>query len=315
MIQVQKLIKGSDNAVVNCMGVKQNEHVLILTDKNMPEQIAEALKKSCLKVKAKPDIVFMEPLKQDAEEPTADIAKLMMECDVYFFVTSKSLSHTKARRNTSKAGIRGASMPHVLIESFTRGGMTADYNIVKKKCEEMNKKISNAKILNITSKNGTNLTLNVGNYKWDMDTGIFHEDGDFGNLPAGETETAPNYGESNGILIIDKWGRYGNNIKVLIKDGFAIEIDGSESLENDVNAVGKLGRNIAEIGIGCNPKALLIGNVLEDEKVFGTVHIALGNNMSYGGDVDVPLHLDGIIAKPTLRADNKILIQDGKWII
>ncbi len=315
MTEIEELMKGANNAVKQCMNIKKNERVLILTDKNMPVEISKALEKACNNVKAKPEIVFMEPLKQDAQEPSKDVAKMMKEYDVYLLATSKSLSHTKARRDASIAGVRGASLPHVLVESFTKGGLTADYKIVKKNCEKMNEKIRKAKILKIVSKNGTNLALNVGDHEWDMDTGIFHKSGDFGNLPAGETETAPNYGETNGILVVDKYGRYGENIKITIKDGFAIKIDGSKELENDVNAVGKLGRNIAEIGIGCNPNALLIGNVLEDEKVFGTIHVALGNNMSYGGDVDVPLHLDGIVAKPTLEADNKIFIRDGKWTI
>lgn len=315
MVKAEILMKGADNAVSQCMNIKQNERVLILTDKNMPLEISESIRIACLKKRAKPDAVFMKPLKQDAEEPEKDIAKMMRECDVFFLITSKSLSHTKARRDASKSGVRGASLPHVPIESFTLGGLTADYNIVKKNCERMNKAVRKVQKIKITSDNGTDLSLNVGDYEWDMDTGIFHKPGDFGNLPAGETETAPNFGQSNGILIVDKWGRYGENIEVAIEDGIAISINGSKQLERDVIAVGRLGRNIAEIGIGCNPKARLMGNVLEDEKIFGTVHIALGNNMSYGGNVDVPLHLDGIIIKPTLEANGKLLIRDGKWMI
>ena len=91
-------------------------------------------------------------------------------------------------------------------------------------------------------------------------------------------------------------------------------MEGSERLEKEVNEIGKMARNIAEIGIGTNPKARVIGNILEDEKVFGTVHIAIGNNLSFGGSVDVPLHVDGIILNPTLEADGEVLIKDGKWI-
>jgi len=108
---------------------------------------------------------------------------------------------------------------------------------------------------------------------------------------------------------------YGENIKVTIKNGYAIRIENSLELRSIVNRLGKDGRNIAEIGIGTNLKAKVIGNVLEDEKVYGTVHVALGNNASYGGDCSVAFHEDGIILKPTLEADGKILIKDGKWMI
>ncbi len=64
-------------------------------------------------------------------------------------------------------------------------------------------------------------------------------------------------------------------------------------------------RNIADFGIGINPRAKLIGNVLEDEKVGGTVHIALGDNSTFGGDVIAGIHLDGIITKPKLFVDGE----------
>ena len=65
------------------------------------------------------------------------------------------------------------------------------------------------------------------------------------------------------------------------------------------------------MGIGINPKAKIIGNVLEDEKVLGTCHIAIGNNVFYGGSNDVPIHLDGVITRPTIYVDNKKIMEKG----
>jgi leucyl aminopeptidase (aminopeptidase T) len=47
----------------------------------------------------------------------------------------------------------------------------------------------------------------------------------------------------------------------------------------------------------------LVGSVLLDEKAAGTVHIAIGDDASIGGDVNAPLHLDGIVREPTVYAD------------
>jgi leucyl aminopeptidase (aminopeptidase T) len=55
--------------------------------------------------------------------------------------------------------------------------------------------------------------------------------------------------------------------------------------------------------------------VLEDEKVLGTCHIALGNNLSLGGSVDAPLHLDGVLKKPTIRIDGRLIMKDGGFLI
>ena len=76
----------------------------------------------------------------------------------------------------------------------------------------------------------------------------------------------------------------------------------------------KENRIVAELGIGTNEKALLCGNTLEDEKVYGTVHIAFGTNTSFGGLNKADCHLDGIILKPTLYLDDKLIIKEGVFV-
>jgi len=68
------------------------------------------------------------------------------------------------------------------------------------------------------------------------------------------------------------------------------------------------------LGVGTNPKAKITGNVLEDEKVFGTAHIALGNNTAFEGKVDVPVHVDGVFTKPTIFLDKKKIIEKGVFL-
>jgi leucyl aminopeptidase (aminopeptidase T) len=75
------------------------------------------------------------------------------------------------------------------------------------------------------------------------------------------------------------------------------------------------GRNVAEFGIGTNYKAKLTGVILEDEKVMGTIHIALGDNISMGGIVSVPSHLDGLVKNPTVEVDGNIIMKNGKFIV
>ncbi len=70
--------------------------------------------------------------------------------------------------------------------------------------------------------------------------------------------------------------------------------------------------NVAELGIGTNPKAKAKGTVLEDEKVLGTAHIAFGNNISFGGKLNVPFHLDCVFSNPTVFIDGKLIMKDGK---
>jgi leucyl aminopeptidase (aminopeptidase T) len=313
-MSLERLMKGARIAVNECMEIKPDEKVVIITDKNMPKNLSETLMQAVKEVGARCEIKLIEPMKVNGQESSEDVAKLMKTPDALFIVTSKSLSHTKARRDATKLGVRIASMPKVNEFSFTEGGLTADYREVKEFTEIMTKRIENAKKIKITSDNGTNFTADVEGREWVEDDGMINEKGKFCNLPAGETSTAPVEETSQGTIVLDKMASYGEKIRYTVKNGFVEKIEGSERLETEVNKVGRLARNIAEIGIGTNPKAKIIGNILEDEKVFGTIHIAIGNSLSLHGKIDVPLHLDGIILKPTLEVDGKVLIKDGKWI-
>lgn len=71
-------------------------------------------------------------------------------------------------------------------------------------------------------------------------------------------------------------------------------------------------RQVAEeLGIGTNDQAIITGNILEDEKVLGTCHVAIGDNSTFGGTVSVASHLDGILRNPSLEVDDKLLLYRG----
>ena len=80
-------------------------------------------------------------------------------------------------------------------------------------------------------------------------------------------------------------------------------------LKNERNAT------LGELGIGTNEKAILNGIILEDEKVYGTVHIAFGTNTSFGGTNKADCHMDGIILKPTLYLDDVLVIDKGTFVL
>ncbi|MEM5799582.1 MAG: aminopeptidase [Candidatus Aenigmatarchaeota archaeon] len=306
--------RGAYVAVKQCMKIKKGENVLIITDQKMNQFLPKSIEYVCKQQGAKTSLVNIKPLERNGQEPENEIAKLMREFDAEFLITSKSLSHTKARKKACESGARIASMPGITEFSFTKGGLTANYNKVKKLCLKMFFEIKKAKKLELKSSNGTDIIFEIGDYALDIDEGLYHKPGDFGNLPAGEVSTSPNDFSVNGKLVIDKMGRFGENIIFEIKDSFVEKIKGSKILEEEIEILGNKARIIAEFGIGTNPKAKIIGNILEDEKVLGTVHMAIGNNTSYGGKNDVQFHQDGIIFKPHLIVDQKVLIKNGEWV-
>ena len=78
-------------------------------------------------------------------------------------------------------------------------------------------------------------------------------------------------------------------------------------------AAGSKGFVVAEFGIGTNSVLQISGNLLEDEEVKGTIHIAFGNSASMGGNNDVPVHIDCMVRQPDVFADGKLVMKKGVW--
>ena len=76
-----------------------------------------------------------------------------------------------------------------------------------------------------------------------------------------------------------------------------------------------LRRNLAELGVGTNPNARNVSNLVKAEKIKGTVHLAIGDNAHMGGNVIVDYHRDFVIPQATLILDGTPILQDGKLLI
>jgi leucyl aminopeptidase (aminopeptidase T) len=310
------LIDGAKTAIYTCLGVKKGEVVLILTDTEK-EDIGKALFEVAQEAKAEAILVKMKPRSRHGEEPPQAIANMMKNADVIIAPTQYSVTHTQARKFANRAGARIATMPGIITKMMSSGGMTADFKEVAASVKKLAKKLEGVKSVNIQTKLGTDLTVSTEGRHWYKDTGICHKKGEFMNLPAGEVFIAPKEKTALGKLIIDGafWEKLENPVEIDVKDGFARRISGTKEIAKQVSKRGKEGRNIAEVGIGMNPKAKIIGNVLEDEKVMGTVHVALGDNSTFGGRVKAGIHVDGIIKKPTMIADDKVIMEDGELMV
>ena len=90
---------------------------------------------------------------------------------------------------------------------------------------------------------------------------------------------------------------------------------GGKRLLATLQAAGELGTNLAELGIGTNERATMTGNVLEDEKILGSVHVAFGASAGIGGTVSVPVHLDFVVLEPTLDVGGTRVIEAGRFVL
>ncbi len=308
------LEKSANIILRKCMDLKKNESCLIITDSKLIK-IGNSLYKNSLKITKKSKLIQIPIPESHGCEPPGKVAEEMPNYDVILLPITKSLSHTTARKKASSEGTRIASMPGITEDMMERA-LNVDFNRIKALNEKLIKKFKDKNKIKITTKKGTNIGFDLKGRKWIGDDGIYTKKGAFGNLPAGEIFIAPVEGKTNGKIICDAsvggLGKADKNIEIIVKNGFIESIKGGK-IARKFRALlkSKLYTNVAELGIGTNYKAKITGNVLEDEKVLGTCHIAFGNNTHFGGKIDVPFHVDFVIKKPKIYADSSLIIDDG----
>jgi leucyl aminopeptidase (aminopeptidase T) len=316
------LLRTAESLLKTSLAAQPGEKLLTITDV-ATYPIGRAFFEAGLKVGAESILTVMKERTRHGEEPPPPIAKAWESCDIFIAPTKFSLSHTQARKAANQAGARGATMPTITTTMFKTGALTADYSKVSSLCERMGARMDKALEVRVTSKAGTDITMSIEGHLKERDTGLLHKSGDFGNLPAGEVYVAPVEGTAEGTLVFDgsiaSVGVLKRPVVVTVKEGFATNITGGPAAKKFNTLLSSVQKkeayNVAELGVGCNHKARLIGNPLEDEKVYGTVHVALGDNSTFGGKVQAGIHLDGIMRKPSLFLDGGRVIKDGKWII
>lgn len=238
--------------------------------------------------------------------------------------------------------------PSITVSMFKRTA-PINYELLSKRCAALKKILDRAEEIKITTKIGTDLTIGVRGRKAKNDDGDFTKPGAGGNIPCGEVFISPELGASHGTLMFD--GSISSTKGVIIikkpivcdiKNGFVKKISGgteAKKLEQAVKSgvlqaremekskainkkdskeYQKNAYNLGELGIGLNEKATIIGNMLEDEKVLKTCHIAIGAN--YDRDAEALIHLDGLMKKPTMTAvfkggKTQVFMKDGELVL
>jgi aminopeptidase len=260
-------------------------------------------------------------------EPGEGVADRMSQADVVIAITNYSLSHTSARAEATEAGARIASMPGFLARMFHAGGpMAVDYQAVAADTERLAELITGAESATVRSAAGTDIHFSLAGRSGGVDTGLCGAKGAWSNLPAGEAYVAPVEGTAQGVIVVQA-GWYPNlseDMNIHFDEGLVVRIEGGGEVGDEFRKLLQLGsaeevyqarRNLAELGIGANPNAKQPDNVLEAEKIKGTVHLAIGDSSHMGGAVTSDLHEDFVVPRPDVFLDDKLVVEGGQWRI
>jgi leucyl aminopeptidase (aminopeptidase T) len=214
--------------------------------------------------------------------------------------------------------VRIATLPGVTEEMLARL-MNADMRKLRRRGSVLANAMRRGEEVRITCGNGSDLLIELGDRTPIADAGDLHAPGAFGNLPCGEAFIAPTTAE--GTLVVDGSiagvGKVETPVELTVRDGHLVDATGpeGEQLLELLTKHGEDGTNIAELGIGTNEEATLTGNILEDEKILGTAHVAFGASAAIGGNVQVPVHLDCVIVEPTVEIDGNEVARGGELLV
>jgi aminopeptidase len=299
-----------------CLAVTAGEDVLVIVDP-AARRIGGALRDEAAAAGADAVLAVMDERATDGTEPARPIAAALQACDVYIAPTSRSLSHTTARKRASDAGVRGATMPGVTEEMLARV-MAVDFDAMSARSDAVAALLDAATSARMTCPRGTDFTLDLTSRRGISDNGDLTRAGAFGNLPCGEAFIAPMNGEGQVVAVsLAPLGLSSEPATLTVERGRIVAASGGlgpEYIER-LRAHGELGTNLAELGVGTNERARLTGNVLEDEKILGTVHVAFGASAGIGGTVSVPIHLDVVVIDATLEIDSHRVLDAGRFVL
>ncbi|HID63925.1 MAG TPA: hypothetical protein EYP49_14485 [Anaerolineae bacterium] len=327
------------------MGLKEGEKLLVVTDLLTPlqwsslesEELMLASERSMLArmvaeiadesyPQCRVEFYPYPATGQHGAEPGEEVARKMTQADVIVAITTYSLSHTDARQRASQAGARLASMPTFEPQMLYPGGpMAVDYQQVAKDTKVIAELLTTAQKAVVRSREGTELSFSLAGRPGQVDDGIYTAKGAWGNLPGGEAFIVPVEGSAEGQVVVPKGS--GSDITeemtLIFQGGWVREIRGGGKggdrlrrlMQFDSDAEEhRLRRNLAELGVGTNPNARSPINLLEAEKIKGTVHVAVGDNAHMGGRISCDLHEDFILPQPDLILDDKPVIEAGQWV-
>ena len=305
-----------ETVVRRCLRVEAGEEVVVVVDL-ATRMIGEALRDEARGVGGDAVLMVMDGRATDGTEPPASIAAALAACDVFIAPTTRSLSHTSARKRASEAGARGATMPGVTEDMLARV-MAVDFDAMGSRSKAVAAALEAGTRARVTCPRGTDLRVAIDGRPGISDDGELTERGAFGNLPCGEGFISPVYGE--GTIVAASLAPLGLSIdpaRLTVAEGRLVAADGGLGPQfiELLLSHGALGTNLAELGVGTNDRARLTGNVLEDEKILGTVHVAFGASAGIGGTVSVPIHLDVVVPDASLEVDGRQVLDAGRYVL
>ena len=313
MAEMERMIEAARRAMVEVLELKAKDRVLVVQDPRC-ERCSRAFFEAARSAGCTTTAYLLPEGGRPLKAMPDGMAQTVEGQDVVINVMSGASDEIPFRIQwltlLEEKGLRVGHSPSIHEDMMDGGPMDVDYGLMVERAELLMEALAEALSVRITTAAGTDFTLQLAERRWVTDVKIT-EDEKGVNLPCGEIYCAPVENGAEGVLVVD--GPIGGEgpppapVTLSVNQGQVVGVscaDGqwqeriTELLDTDEGA-----RTVAELGIGLNPGARLVGIMLEDEKAYRTAHVAFGSNIGMPGGVNrSATHVDYLIHRPTIVA-------------
>lgn len=316
------LTRSADLIVGELLAVKANEQVAVVCDPYSDVRATTALAGAVESRGAEYTIMYM-PTRGDQRknELPPTIARGLEAADCLIGLTGSCGAPTYSdvvKDLLDRRKLRVISMVMRDIDIFTRGGALADYRALYDDGKKLDRLMRAEGTVRVTTPAGTDVTTELAREDVIIECGYAHEPGMEAAFSDGEVSCRPAAGTTNGLIVVDgpiaHIGRSQDPIRLTVEDGHVVDVSGvgphAGRLAEIVRSV-ENADSIAEFGLGLNPSCLRNGMFEEEKKARGLVHIALGDDIFYGGVTKSPVHMDMVLYSPTVTLGSRVVVEDG----
>lgn len=313
MADLDRMIEAARRAMVNVLELKPSDRVLVVQDP-LCAKCSRAFFEAARAEGCDTTTYFLPEKGRPLRKMPDGMADTAEGRDVVINVMDGSSDEVPFRIEwltlIENRGLRIGHSPNIHEDMMDGGPMDVDYSLMADQADRMIAALADAVSVRITTPAGTDITLDVRGRPFVTDVKITETVKEC-NLPCGEVFCAPVESGADGVVVAD--GSIGGEgpppspVTLVVREGRVLEARCEDMgwqeritglLDTDAGA-----RTIGELGIGLNPKARLIGIMLEDEKAYRTAHIAFGSNIGMPGGVNKSTtHIDYLVKLPTIVA-------------
>jgi len=304
------------------LAVQPGEQLAIIVDADSEVMMLRALSDVATSRGAEVTVLTMPPRETARKNDLGPVIERALEgADALIGLTRSTGAPSYAgvvTRLCAEGRLRYLSMVMRSLAHFTEGGALADYPALHAEGERLAARWRRAERIRVVTPAGTDLRAEIEGEDVIVECGLADRAGGRAAFADGEVSQMPQEGTAEGRVVVDGPMAHlgaGDVFTLDVTAGKVLRVHGTGARAaglREILATVPFADNIAEVGIGLNPMCRINGDFEEEKKGRGLVHVALGDNLFYGGTVRCGVHMDLVLYRPTVWLDGEAVVEDGK---